>query len=716
MPRENRKRGRRKKSTQSAEQDGSFSAQLVSNTSKNLPSLSEDEQMPFGFVNNDVKAYFRTVDIQIRDWQGASHEDEQTGDAVSDEERNLFFVAALTEMRGKEKQLATDPECSAILERMIYSMDDFVRRVFMDSLAGSFERLVRHRFASHVCQTLFSVADETVSREARGILPHVPDDPEQGKLRTMTQLILEMSEELLPSFSSLISDPFASHVVRSLLLLLCPSTPPGGSSQTSIRSRKIGKSKARQNQMKCPFTGTRERGKDAAKGNTPATFGKLSRRFVEALRVQLGDNEIRALASDKVASPALQILLEVEADQDMTNEDGSLMDKLTIGFISAHRRPNLVAEASDYLNILLRDSTSSRLFETIISRAPSDAFTALWAAHFKGKLPTLSVHPVANFVLAKALERVSSEQLTDACTELNESWSRVIRSSTSGVLRAMIDRSVTLRACEAAISKAAISAFGLTTSEDCVYLVPCVLRLLSLQDYMATLAGPHAGAIPTNEPDTTKAESNILPTIQGSVLLQSLLRLSHPHNQSVINSLMSLSVMDRVQLSHNAHASWIIDALLQSSTVPLENKNQLILEFIGHYHNLVNDRFGSRIGDRCWAFADTYLKEKIARSLFPQKNHLASSPYGRFFLHKLNLHLLQLRPEEWRSMQADRKLSTCEPIPPITANVGSETHSLPAARRRKRQKQSHVVDEIDIVFNDILAKKSRSKLHDSQCF
>jgi nucleolar protein 9 len=52
-------------------------------------------------------------------------------------EKRLFFVAALTEMSGKEKLLATDADCSTILERMTYSMDDFVRRVFVDSLAGS---------------------------------------------------------------------------------------------------------------------------------------------------------------------------------------------------------------------------------------------------------------------------------------------------------------------------------------------------------------------------------------------------------------------------------------------------------------------------------------------------------------------------------------------------------------------------------------------------
>ncbi len=52
-------------------------------------------------------------------------------------EKHTFFLAALTEMTGKEKQLATDPDCSVILERMLHSMDDFARRVFTDSLTGS---------------------------------------------------------------------------------------------------------------------------------------------------------------------------------------------------------------------------------------------------------------------------------------------------------------------------------------------------------------------------------------------------------------------------------------------------------------------------------------------------------------------------------------------------------------------------------------------------
>ena len=50
-------------------------------------------------------------------------------------------MAALQEIAGNERELATDPDCAGGLERMAYSMDDFVRRVFMDSLTGSYEWL-----------------------------------------------------------------------------------------------------------------------------------------------------------------------------------------------------------------------------------------------------------------------------------------------------------------------------------------------------------------------------------------------------------------------------------------------------------------------------------------------------------------------------------------------------------------------------------------------
>lgn len=161
MPRENRKRGKKHKKPKEDEEHHAQTRPQPEEQEEAGPSWIVHRQAeevnpeaPFGYVDAEVKAYFRTADLQIREWQEPGRpdvgEDEESDpnegkpsptalalDLIAPIDRRLFFVAALTEMEGKEKQLATDPDCSTVLERMIYSMDDFVRRVFMDRLSGS---------------------------------------------------------------------------------------------------------------------------------------------------------------------------------------------------------------------------------------------------------------------------------------------------------------------------------------------------------------------------------------------------------------------------------------------------------------------------------------------------------------------------------------------------------------------------------------------------
>ncbi|KAG5645777.1 hypothetical protein DXG03_005314 [Asterophora parasitica] len=657
MPRENRKRGKKNKKS-SAEESAFFNERPIPTEAPEptgepswiRSALDQTEEVnleaPFGYVDADVKAYFRTVDVQMRDWQEGEQDDGE--DIDPNEERRLFFVAALTEMGGKEKQLATDPDCSVILERMAYSMDDFVRRVFVDSLTGSFESLVKHRFASHVGQTLFTVAKDTISRESRGIFPTIPESSEKGELRTLTQLVLDAAEELLPAFTTLIMDPFASHVVRALLLLLSPNlVPADNSAQPALRSKKSAAWKAKQGPMKSVFADEKGKGKEAAPKSTPPEFRKLARRFVEALRAELGENEVRALAANKVASPGLQLLLEVEADQGMANDPDSLLDRVTVGIVTACRNEaNPVVEPSDYLNTLLRDPTSSHLLETIVSRSPEEVFAVLWTTYFKGKLARLAIHPVANFVLAKALDRLSNGQLAE--------------------------------------------------------------------EYKTALEEKHV-PVPEHAPrkhGRQGATSDAMESkIQGSILLQSLLRLPGPHNQIVVSNIASLAIEERIKIAHNPSGSRIYDVLLESPTVPSKAKREFVMGFIGHYHLLVDDRLGSRIGDRCWAFADTYLKEKIGRSLFVYEQFLAGSFFGKFFARNLNLYLLQRRPDEWKTMQADRKrahdqASKPPPVAAPTPTTLAPPASAPAHEKSaKRKRHIQPEDEIDAVFNATLGKR-----------
>ncbi|KAF7301584.1 hypothetical protein MIND_00723900 [Mycena indigotica] len=701
MPKELRKRGKKKKAQQ-AEQpehvpqqpqkvEPSWIVQPKEETTQN------DTEAPFGYVDVDVKAYFRTVDIQIRAWQDAARDLEDDGQSDPNEERRMFFVAALKEMAGKEKQLSTDPDCSIILERMLYSMDDFVRRVFVDSLAGSYDVLVKHRFASHVCQTLFTVAGQTIAREQRGILPVIATSEDSGELRTMTELIVDVCEELFAVSTVLVMDAFGSHVMRALLLLLSPTlAAKQEAGRGDVRSKKSAKWKARQGPLKSVFEEASN--EDSIAYSQPAAFKSSVQRFLHAVRQGLDPNETRALAANKVASPTLQILLAVESEQQMTEEEDSLMDRVLVGLVSSSRnKANSDFPVSDYITTLLRDPTSSHLLETIVTECPANAFSNLWAIYFRGALPKIASHPVANFVLAKAFERVDVAQLVGIFTELKNVWEKMIQTSRTGVLRAVIDRAAALKSCGPEVTEAVWASIRATTADGKKLLVPCMLRLQTVQDYEKL--GQQEGDQKRKRESDDDARQ---PKVQGAVLLQSLLRMPEPFNDLVIQSLQNFSMEEVLALAKHPISSRVLDALLDSSTVPTKAKRQFVQSLIGHYHTLVDDRIGSRVGDRCWAFSDTYLKEKIARSLISQESFLAASYYGKFFARNLNLYLLQRRPDEWRTAQANRtKFASATEVKQDANHTRSE---LPLTKKRKRD-ANRAKDEIDELFAGALGKK-----------
>lgn len=101
--------------------------------------------------------------------------------------------------------------------------------------------------------------------------------------------------------------------------------------------------------------------------------------------------------------------------------------------------------------------------ETIVARSSDSVFQLLWRTYFEGKLNRLAVHPVVNYVVAKAIGRLDVDQLSSAVEDITKasvfakimgkfhqititSWVRAIlsESSRTGVVRASIERSVSL--------------------------------------------------------------------------------------------------------------------------------------------------------------------------------------------------------------------------------------------------------------------------------
>ena len=110
-------------------------------------------------------------------------------------------------------------------------------------------------------------------------------------------------------------DPFASHVVRSLLLLLSPNLSVSASrdnSQFMVRSKKSAAWKAKHGIMKSVFVDDAKedrkgKGKENKSEGVPPEFTQMARRIISVFRNQISDNEIRAMAASKVGCPGLQV-------------------------------------------------------------------------------------------------------------------------------------------------------------------------------------------------------------------------------------------------------------------------------------------------------------------------------------------------------------------------------------------------------------------------
>lgn len=116
---------------------------------------------------------------------------------------------------------------------------------------------------------------------------------------------MSLIQELLPNMSSLVMDPFASHVIRALLSLLCPNIFPPEKLST-MRSKKSAAYKAKQGPLKSVFNDDTD-SPSATKVSVPKELISLAPRFVTVIRDSLGENEVRALAANQVASPVLQV-------------------------------------------------------------------------------------------------------------------------------------------------------------------------------------------------------------------------------------------------------------------------------------------------------------------------------------------------------------------------------------------------------------------------
>ncbi|KAF8927431.1 Nucleolar protein 9 [Dissophora ornata] len=574
----------------------------------------------FGFIDPDVQQYFKGVEQTL---------DELNFDTA--EEQQLFLENVYTEVQGKELVLATDHSCSLVLEKLLRASNDFQLRVFFDKFNGNFLKLFTHRFASHVCQTLITLCADTVEREVKSNelkTQEQRDVPkEEGILLSAEDLILNMCKQTQEEFTALISDPFASHIIRVILHVLAGRTvADDGTGKGNVRSKKSAKYNDANNSKTntATFRPTRL---------VPSSFKEMLRTITSTMMNGLSDSIVRSLAVHQVANPVLQLLLEVLAKDDEAASD-ALVDKLLMDITREEEPGHKNSDRDAYVETLLRDPVGSHLLEKIVQVASPALFQKFYTSYFRGRLVKLSFHPIANYVIQQFFVHAKTPiQLEMMVTEVLPEFENFLKFGRPGVIRAVVEACKNVGACHKEIIKGLCNAFHICTPIDRKDFMHVVLNM---ETYEALVER-------REQQETTKPKFHP----QGAVILQLLLQFPEEHSKIVVDSYFAQKEELMYAWTMDPVGSHVIEAFLTSPTLNLKVKRKILKSFQGKYHSMALDRYGGHTVDKCWAVSDIEMKEKIATELLEHEHALSQSFHGKFILRNCKIDQFKRKKEEW---------------------------------------------------------------------
>jgi nucleolar protein 9 len=487
----------------------------------------------------------------------------------------------------------------------------------------SFLNLVQHRFASHCCEALFIHAAPVVTLELAEpqILRTPPSSDPDSVLVSMESLFIYTLTELEEHISFLMTDRFASHVLRVLLVVLS-----GAPLEKESRNKSVLQSKRKE---KVGIAGT-ERGQDwvLAKRPVPQSFLDALEKMIKACASTLNSANLRLLATHPLGNPTLQLLLRLELShfgKSRAKDESSIIHKLL--------PDNPIAEGTEsaaFINGLVYDPIGSRLLETIIESAPGKLFKSIYSEFFKERMGSLARNEIAGYVAGKILERLGKDDLEEAMRQIVDQIPNLVERNRTAIIKTLIERCVAREIDTSPIKAQLEAAYSGTNGFE-------VTRILRVSE------SPADEGKPNNKHDHSPEK------VHGSLLAQAMMVADGPLGDLIFDSLATLSPELSVQLARDPTASRTLQAALTAQHATVIFRRKMIQQFYGHVGELALDPAASRVIDAIWdgTHGLAFIRERIAEELAENENSLRESFVGRAVWRNWRMDLYKRKRGDW---------------------------------------------------------------------
>ncbi|KAI1318984.1 pumilio-family RNA binding repeat domain-containing protein [Xylariaceae sp. FL0255] len=395
---------------------------------QNKPEAVEREF--FGMLSDQEQEYFRSVDEQL-----------DIDNFPSQEERQLFLASVFAEAQGKELKLACSQSCSRLMERLILMSNARQKKKLFEQFATHFLALIQHRFASHCCETLFLQSAPIVTRELGGKRDDMPaeddDDQDQKPLPSMEELFLLSLDELEGRLTFLLTDRFASHTLRVLLLILSGRPLDQAQTKSLIHSKKKEK-------ISAPWTFSSSTDANTQLRAVPNSFNLAAKKIIADSVSSMSTTELRVLATHPTGNPVLQLLLELDIELN-SNKSADESSEMTVLYGLLPGAPASLKDsttpASDFVNSMLYDAIGSRVLETLVIHCPGKVFKVLYKQLFSSRMHSFLRNDIACYPAIRVLNRLSKDDLVAVVNQTLPDFGKLMTLSRFNSIKALFERS-----------------------------------------------------------------------------------------------------------------------------------------------------------------------------------------------------------------------------------------------------------------------------------
>lgn len=611
----------------------------------------------FGLVDSNEIDYFKQAESTLN-----------IDSFETPEERTGFVSSVLQECRGKELKLVTNQICSKLMERLVMIGKDKQIKYIMKQFTNHFVQLASHKYSSHVVETLLVRVAAIIEKEIVND-PEAEAEEEEEEDEELNQavdhvttehLFIQMLNEFKPHLNIMVDHQYASHVLRLVVLIISGKELPSTTvSNSTLRSKK---SKIARKMIEIKDSDIFNRA-----FQVPASFKTEIKEVCQALTKNQTPNTMRQLAIHKIASPVIQLLLQVEGIVDKDRAVWHLM------FLKENDDKDPQEEA--FVEYLLSDSVGSHFMESLIKNqgVRMKYIERLYKLYMKERVLKLAKRSSTGVFIIQALlfklkpgeVQFMLDQIVPELTNLiSISENQNLELSTK-VIDASIQRKNYKR--DEIISQL-FQKFAPNynpqenefNSEDTqAELFENVLRLSS-----STLGN--------TRDDWPTAEER-----RRSLLLEKLMEYDYSFVVCVWNNFLVMPQDRFFQMCKHGVFSHVVDHSLK--VIPEESKDISLLRkrflnvFQNHIVDLACNSYGSHIVDKLWDFTILHnmYKDRIANELASQSHKVKDSNYGKMVWKNWSMELFSRKKYDWKSLIKQQEITFFNP----EANPEDETRA-----------------------------------------